>query len=318
LQHILSWVLYAQRPLYLRELGDSLRIRTADGLEVYDLEGKINKYASFFTLTNARGGSIEKKATLSLEKAGSSDTAPESALVDLKTTDKRTPETLGDPYGDDDGDDDDDDDTEYPKLKVSVRHASITEFFKGKDQDEHGSIHVDGDTARIHILKTCLRVYCDCELFQSCDYQDGLVRYAEYAFEHLPLVDLSKVNKEEKLEIAMLLIQLFRDEKTVKRWVRSNKHVLQDYLLDQNDFVTALHRWYKDTDVQEQYEAEDPTILPWLNLMTSVPIKEQLRPIAIACARDWLQVDNWNYGYEISFLRQYLHRVSPSTCFAIL
>jgi hypothetical protein len=52
--------------LYLRELGDSLRIRTAGGLEVYDLEGKINKYASFFTFINARGGSIEKKATLSL------------------------------------------------------------------------------------------------------------------------------------------------------------------------------------------------------------------------------------------------------------
>jgi hypothetical protein len=108
----------------------------------------------------------------------------------------------------------------------------------------------------------------------------------------------------------MLLIQLFRDEKTVQRWVRRNRHVLQKYLLDQNDFVTALHRWYKDSDVQEQYEAEDPTILPWLNLMISVPIKEQLRPIAIACAWDWLQVDNWNYGYEISFLRQYLHIVS--------
>lgn len=228
--------------MYLRELGDSLRIRTADDLEVYDLEGKINKYASFFTLTNARGGSIEKKATLSLEKAGSSDTAPESARVDLKTTDKRTPETLGDPHGDDD------DHTEYPKLKVSVRHASITEFFKGKD--EHGSIHVDGDTARVQILKTCFRVYCDHELFQSCDYQDGLVRYAEYTFEHLPLVDLSKVNKEEKLEIAMLLIQLFRDEKTVQRWVSCNRHVLQKYLLDQNDFVTALHRWYKDSDVR--------------------------------------------------------------------
>jgi hypothetical protein len=290
--------------LYLRELGDSLRIRTADGLEVYDLEGKINKYASFFTLTNARGGSVEKNATLSLEKAGSSDTAPESARVDLRATDKRTPDTLEDPRGDDD------DDTEYPKLKVSVRHASITEFFKGKDRDEHGSIHVDGDTARIQILKTCLRVYCNHELFQSCDYQDGLVRYAEYAFEHLPLVDLSKVNKEEKLEIAMLLVQLFRDDKTVRRWVRSNRHVLQKYLLDQNDFVTALHQWYKDTDVQEQYEAEDPTILPWLNLMTSMPIKEQLRPVAIACARDWLQVDNWNYGSEISFLRQYLHMVS--------
>src|SRR5215469_7836926 len=50
LQHILSWVLHAQRPLYLRELGDSLRVRTADGFEVYDLEGKINKCASFFTL----------------------------------------------------------------------------------------------------------------------------------------------------------------------------------------------------------------------------------------------------------------------------
>jgi hypothetical protein len=198
----------------------------------------------------------------------------------LKKTDEHTPESLGDPHGDDD------DHTEYPKLKVSVRHASITEFFKGKDQDEHGSIHVDGDTARIQILKTCLRVYCDRELLQSCDYLGGLVRYAEYAFEHLPLVNLSKVNKEEKLEIAMLLIQLFRDKKTVKRWVRGNRHVLQKYLLDQDDFVIALHRWYKDTDVQEQYEAEDPAILQWLNLMISVPIKEQLRPIALACARD--------------------------------
>ena len=138
--------------MYLRELGDGLRIRTADGLEVYDLEEKINKYASFFSLTNARGGSVEKKATLSLEKATRSDTALESARLDLKTTDQRGPGTLEDPQGDDD------DHTQYPKLKVSVRHASITEFFKSQDQDEHGSIYVDEDTARIQILKTCLRV----------------------------------------------------------------------------------------------------------------------------------------------------------------
>ena len=108
----------------------------------------------------------------------------------------------------------------------------------------------------------------------------------------------------------MLLIQLFRDEKTVRCWVRRNRHILKKYLLDQNDFVTALHRWYKDTDVHEQCEAEDPTILPGLNLMIGEPIREHLRPVALAYAWDWLQVDNWNQQYEISFLRQYLYMVS--------
>jgi len=304
LQHILSWVLHAQRPLYLRELGDSLRIRTADGLEVYDLEGKINKYASFFTLTNARGGSIETKATLNLDRASSSDPAPQSTSVDLKIMGKRNPGIFEGP------DDHDDDYIEYPKLKVSIRHASINEFFKGKDQRDHGAIHVDADLAQIQILSTCLRVYCDPKLFRSCNYQDGLVRYGGHIFDHLPLVELSKVNKKEKLDITMLLIQLFRDEKTLNRFVRINRSVLRMYLLDQNNFVAALHQWYKDTDVQEHYRTEDPTILQWLNLMISVPNKEQLRPVALACARNWLQADNWYYCQEISFLHQYLRMVS--------
>ena len=279
-------------------------MRTADGLEVYDLEGKINKYASFFTLTNARGGSIETKATLNLDKASSSDPTTQSARVDLKIMGKQNPGAFESTDGHDD------DYVEYPKFKVSVRHASINEFFKSKDRRDHEAIHVDADLAQLQILSTCLRMYCDGKLFQSCDYQDGLVRYGGYIFEHLPLIDLSKVNKKEKLEITTLLIQLFRDEKTLDRFVKWNKHVLEMYLLDQNNFVAALHRWYKDTDVQEHYKTQDPIILQWLNLMTSVPNKEQLRPVALACARKWLQVDNWNYGQEISFLRQYLRMVS--------
>lgn len=261
-------------------------------MEVYDLQGRIKRYASFFTLTNARGGPIEKKATLT------NDESEVRSNAMRRHSDHEAS----------DGDSQEDNHIDYPKLKVSIRHASITDFFNGKDQDRNAAIRVDGDVACLQILKACLYVFTDQETYKSCDTEDGLARYAEFTFEHLPTVDVSIVSIEERLVIAKLLLQWFRDEATVQRWTWRHRRVLSKYLLERNDFVGATHRWFRDEQMHDHYRG-DPEIFRELEFMRESTTEEQLRPVAVSCARNWLLSDNWNYEPELDFLRQYLQMV---------
>ncbi|KAI9703104.1 MAG: hypothetical protein M1820_005976 [Bogoriella megaspora] len=302
LNHILAWVLHARRPLYLRELGDSLRIRSQEGMEVYDLEAKINKYATFFTLTNARGGPVRGFETLNL------------GTIHGASQDIHVIPAIGQPpnqkgIGSDNGTNKDRDGGEladYPKLKVSVRHASIADFLTNKDQSPTSAIGTSTNTAQLQILLTCLNVYADEELYETCSREDGLTRYARLTFEHLPLIDPSDVRQGEKLEVVRLLVSWFRDEKIVGRWAKTSRGKIREYLLEQSAFIAALHKWYADGDVQRHYEKQDPEVLAWLKLMLESPLKVQLRPVAMLCARNWLLVDNWRYEPELAFLMRYL------------
>ena len=282
-------------------------------MQVYDLEGRIKRYASFFTLTNARGGPIERKATLKINESNSGPTGNKPHLLRAQADqDKSTQSDLEEDDNEEDDSEAEDGPVNYPKLKVSVRHASIVDFFSGKDQEPSAAIHVDSDAAPLQILKTCLYIFTDRETFDSCKAEDGLVRYAEYTFEHLPLVDLSKVGKEEKSEITKLLVQWFQDESTVERWVWRYRQVLSKYLLEQDEFIEAVIKICGDEGVQNHYRAMDSKLFEGLNRMLESDFEERLRPVAMCCSRNWLLEDNWNYEPELAFLRQYLQMVSEN------
>lgn len=63
IQHLLTWVIYAQWPLYIRQLDESLRLGSTGQSDIRDLENTINKFPSFFTITDARGGSLASKGS---------------------------------------------------------------------------------------------------------------------------------------------------------------------------------------------------------------------------------------------------------------
>ena len=198
----------------------------------------------------------------------------------------------------------------YPKLKVSIRHESIADFLKGPDHDAHSLIHVNQDSAQVHILRTCLRVYCDNELFVTCCFSDGLMRYAEFIAKHLCQLNLANISKEDKLDLATLLQQLFSSKVIMHRWVSWNPQVLFQYL---EEFAAAVQRLLKDPDlcdVQETSVPHSPQFVQWRDSISTASVEEVLRPFALGCATNWLQVDNWNCDYEISFLRRYLQMAS--------
>ena len=123
------------------------------------------------------------------------------------------------------------------------------------------------------------------------------------------MVDLPSVDIEQKREIAELLVQFFRDEATIARWVKRDRHAILPDLLESEDFVSVVCRWYNDSDVRSFY-AEDSATLEWLGLVTSAPLQNLLRPVALECARRWLQSDSpYSYDYEVEFLCAYTDKV---------
>jgi hypothetical protein len=280
--------------MYLQELSDSLRFREVEELEVYDLDRLVQyRYASFFTITNFRGGPLQTNAPRAGNLSSNSNDAEPTVLDDAATDNK---------------DEDEEVFSMAPGFMVKVAHASIAEFFQGSDQEPGSTIRVNVAKAKIKITETCLRTYVDPKIFSVCDTPYGFVRYATHIFEHLPTLDLTVLDKEEKKRIADLLVPFFKDKDIIARWVKSGRHSITIDLLISNDFTSAVCRWYQDPDVRASYMNDDAT-LEWLDLVTSEPLQELIKPVALECARRWLQDSITDWYCEVQFIHAYLFKV---------
>jgi hypothetical protein len=277
--------------LYLRQLGDYLRIKSGEESEVPDLEEFITKFSSILTLTNAHGGPV-----------GDEDHESENNSSDDTEDDKMSSE--------DENGDDKSEGQDYRDLKVTVRHTSITDFFNSDDQDEDSPIRVNPLTAEVEIVKTCLLVFSDEAIYEFCDEDDGLANYATLLFDHLRLIDMSKISKEDKLQVTGQLTTFLRDPLIIGRWVTSAFYNIHDDFLGEGPFMEAVPRWYEDPDVQE-YCKRDPGTSSWVELVKSSPFEELIRPFAMECARRWLQdTEPIEYDDEPRFLEKYLAKVA--------
>lgn len=143
-------------------------------------------------------------------------------------------------------------------TSVTFFHSTVREFFKDfsanvVDAKFQPSIKFDHVEARLHIVKTCLRIFSDKAWFDKFQLGPGQVAMRQYAAwywqEHLAALDPTKVGVKDKQELAPQIAAMLMDEMTISSWtilyLKNNEGL--EVLNDVN--LTGIQRWFDDRDV---------------------------------------------------------------------
>ncbi|KAM5341827.1 hypothetical protein ACJ41O_014858 [Fusarium nematophilum] len=185
---------------------------------------------------------------------------------------------------------------------VTFFHTSVKEFFSKENSAKLGSggkgptIGFDPAVAKIHILKTCLRIFTDRAWFDKVKLGDSgreaIKQYAAWYWqEHLAVLDPATVPGPEKRDLGRHVYRMLTDDSIILDWTlmyEKNDEGL-DVLTDQN--MKGLKRWMSDKEV---LDALDPEAKTW----ATKAINETpgiFKPIGTFYARAWLSQDFKKY-----------------------
>lgn len=142
---------------------------------------------------------------------------------------------------------------------VTFFHASVREFFRDEDiletkgDKDAPAIGFNTGAARVHVLKTCLRIFNDKQWFQSQKLGGRVYAIRQYAAwywqEHLAALDPKDVSQDDKCEIGQQVYRMLVDEEAIAEWsliYEENDEGLE-VLTDKN--IKALRTWIGDRDV---------------------------------------------------------------------
>lgn len=163
---------------------------------------------------------------------------------------------------------------------VSFFHTSVREFFRGEDTDKStsskGSVSLGFKTldARLNVLKTCLRIFCDKAWFDGKTEvlghsKQSIKQYAAWYWqEHLAAVDPSSVSDEEKKTIGSRVYRMLTDERLIYDWSIMYEKNDEGMVVFTDSNLKALQKWMSDTDVLASL---GPTARKWAEASVSKP-----------------------------------------------
>ncbi|EQK98368.1 NACHT and TPR domain protein [Ophiocordyceps sinensis CO18] len=198
-------------------------------------------------------------------------------------------------------------DTEFRSNRstthVVLFHSSVRDFFRGSRSAQAGGPDADGLTvgfdiqeARIHVLKTCLRVFIDRDWFQRLELGSGKEALKQYAAwfwqEHACSLKLETMPRDEKRELGPKLYQMLTDESTVFDWsilyARNDEGL--EVLTDGN--IMGLRRWFQDADVVDSLGPEGKAFAE----ASSARASGVCEPIGRLYAKAWLSSEFEQYA----------------------
>lgn len=149
---------------------------------------------------------------------------------------------------------------------VTFCHASVRQFFRESSANithaTKGGVAIGFDlmTARINILKACLRIFNDKAWFDKLELDHGKEAIKQYAAwywqEHLAALDPATVPPEDKKELGMRIFNMLTMENVIYDWsimYEKNDEGLE-VLTDSN--IQALHKWLNDDGILMSFTAE--------------------------------------------------------------
>ena len=161
---------------------------------------------------------------------------------------------------------------------VSFFHSSVRQFFRTENSlreapsevagaaglgiigGEHKSIGFDTLDAKIHILRTCLRIFIEKDWLDSQELEQGKDAIRQYAAwywqEHLAILKLGDVDATTKSEIGGMVYKMLTEDETILNWSlmyeKGNEGL--EVLTDKN--ITTLQRWLADFDVTTSIDSD--------------------------------------------------------------
>ncbi|KAH7349632.1 NACHT and TPR domain-containing protein [Plectosphaerella cucumerina] len=279
LNEILQWVSCAEETLSLEQIESILALRFGEC--PLHLEGHMRtQLASFFTL--------EREDGLSTAELVERYQAQKQMMADMGDDD-HSPTRRSPDFHEVEGD------IEYFSNKsttgVTFFHASVSEFFRDgcstniQASPSHPSIGFDLSEAKLHVLKTCLRIFTDPNYFAFGASGLSLQKYAAWYWqEHLEHIDLASVSPKDKADVGKLLYTMLNERPVVLAWTNLFEESL-DIWTDGN--IDGVRAWLADPDAVSELSEEGKA---WARAAAKSST-ELLRPTGRVFADAWLKED---------------------------
>lgn len=277
LNELLAWTACASRPLMLGELDTILKLNSPEGDSMIYLEEDLRmQFASFFSLTREDGLSTAELQSVR-HTGDETDDEAENSGPDEGFEDVESPTDF---------------DSNSATTEVTFCHASIGDFLRDESQgkvsagDGYPAIGVNFNDAKISVLKTCLKLFCDDTLAnKSQKSSQSMMPYAlNNWYDHLCAVEPSKTEPTQRREIGGLLVKMFGQEAFMKNWAGG---IPWDFFTDDN--VRIVRSWLADEGVVNSLSSEDQKFVKSSSELPALTFK----PLARYIAKKWLEDAYW-------------------------
>ncbi|KAJ6009081.1 hypothetical protein N7522_004097 [Penicillium canescens] len=288
LNETLLWVTCANLPWRLGELEAILRLKSSEGDGMIDLEGALRRqWASFFSLDREDG-----LTTAELENG--------SAHLDV--FDWKADEDRQDVYKSSDEDYFMEFNSKKDTTTVTFCHASIVDFFRDELEGKvsaargHIGVGVDYQVAKVHILKTYLRLITNPDIAAKASDSGQMLRHAARHWgDHLPTTLPTKGSPEDRREIAKMLLVAFRSEKSMSSWLGEYNWALSTAT------IKAVRQWWQEQEILESLSPEEKE---FISTTEEEPVS-LFKPMVMYCIKRWLWEDLPSPVPMLSIVRRY-------------
>lgn len=310
LNETLIWVTCAEQTLTLEQVETILELKFGD--PAFNLEETLRtQFSSFFTLDREDGQTTadlyQRHNDQNLDSGPSSRNASRPPAGSNSPGRSRSPAALSNSP-----------DLFYPSIidfnsnkkttTVTFFHASITEFLREdistnvRAKTGGPAIGFDLAEARLHVLKTCLRILLEPKSFKVNPENGPMWQYATWYWqEHLVNVDKSRVSLKDKQFVGRCLYMLLTRRKNILDWTQEEESL--KLFTDIN--MDCLQRWMSDTEVLSGLDKESQD---WAIKAAAVP-GGLVERIGRLYAHAWLDPD-FNFYIPTMTCFQIVHSVA--------
>lgn len=183
---------------------------------------------------------------------------------------------------------------------VAFFHSTVREFFRNYSSNVAAApisptIKFDNVAARLHIVKTCLKIFLDKPWFNRYELGQGKQAMKQYAAwywqEHIAALDPTMVSAEDKALLGPQLYSMLNDEAIINDWSIMYLKNGEGLEVLNDDNIQGLLRWFADADVVSSLEGAAKEF--------AVSLADKPRSICrqIGCryAKAWLDADFQGY-----------------------
>ncbi|PYH72109.1 uncharacterized protein BO88DRAFT_402379 [Aspergillus vadensis CBS 113365] len=293
LNHLLTWVVFAEYPLTLEQLEAALFLKCREPSLRPLAENIRDQYSSLLCIQSARvylvSDSMKDFFRTSSDSEGTRDDQDMDTVGDVSEAEVRIVRRFLESVCD-------------PKL---FNKFGFDEFFKRKMKGKTVRIAVDTETAHLMILSACLEVMCS----KPSPNLKPLLQYAENNFgEHLMRADPSLIHPHQKIAIGPQLVKIFTDDEVINRWWRASSYRLRVLWIYDDDYAEVTLKWLQDSAVTKNISKEEKKWVKSLSSKSELDA-DLLEHVGRVCARKWLQYGPRNLEYVFNDVRGYITKI---------
>jgi hypothetical protein len=293
LNHLLTWVLFAERQLTPEELETVLFLKSREP-SLRPLAEKIrDQYSSLLRITGAYvylvSDSIEDYLRTKSDPEGTGDDQDLDTIGDVSEAEVRIVRRFLESVCD-------------PKL---FSKFGFDEFFQRKMKGKTVRIRADTETAQLMILSACLEVICS----KPSPNLDALLEYAVSNLgEHLKHADPSLTQPRHKIAIGPQLVKIFTDEEVIGRWWTVSSLWLRTLWIYDDEYAEVTLKWLQDSAVTKNISEEQSKWVKSLSSKSELDA-DLLEHIPGVLARNWLQSGLVDVAFMFNAVRGYITKV---------